>query len=185
MLAELREFNLANVRQYQEVLAVALVCAAPSLLAAEVLPLLEDYEHRHEGLASYVLITAQVSPDAYQEGDGGGFSASATAPAPPAPAPATPSSASPSSASPAPAPALNRAFLPPATPATAHQFDMKARAIFAVRTHSVLAALCQAAGQWRCADTRSAVAGRCLAAILPWAMSHNHNLRTFTQARGC
>jgi hypothetical protein len=39
----------------------------------------------------------------------------------------------------------------------------------------------QAVIHWAEEGTRAEVAGRVMAAILPWALSHNHTLRTFTQ----
>ena len=57
----LRDFNMANVRQYLEALAVMLVLRAPeTLLPGRLVPELSGYEHRHEGLASCVLIAAEV-----------------------------------------------------------------------------------------------------------------------------
>ena len=61
MLQMLRDFNMANVRQYLEALAVMLILRAPkNLLTGRLIPELTAYEHRHEGLASNVLIAAEV-----------------------------------------------------------------------------------------------------------------------------
>eukprot|EP00951_Prasinocladus_malaysianus_P037361 scaffold400708_cov19-Prasinocladus_malaysianus.AAC.1 len=64
LLDVLKEYNLANVRQYPEIMAVHLVSRVPALLDSHMLPALRTYEVRHEGLTSYVLIAAQVG--AYQ-----------------------------------------------------------------------------------------------------------------------
>lgn len=60
VLSSLREFNMANVRQYQEALAVVLIRRSPKELLRRLLSELDAYEHRNEGLASYVLIAAEV-----------------------------------------------------------------------------------------------------------------------------
>eukprot|EP00951_Prasinocladus_malaysianus_P001871 scaffold13298_cov33-Prasinocladus_malaysianus.AAC.1 len=60
LLEVLKEYNLANVRQYPEIMAVHLVSRVPALLDSHMLPALRTYEVRHEGLTSYVLIAAQV-----------------------------------------------------------------------------------------------------------------------------
>ncbi|BDA44330.1 Uncharacterized tRNA/rRNA methyltransferase YfiF at C-terminar half [Coccomyxa sp. Obi] len=52
--------NNASVRQYQEAILVGLLLKHPELVEEYLLPVLSTYEHRGEGLASAVLMSAQV-----------------------------------------------------------------------------------------------------------------------------